>query len=193
MEQAPKIRKTQLNLIVGINGTGKTTFIKEKVVPTRTKNLILTPDEAEWTWLPIVSTPAEIFNLQGSARMIYTGNSDLLTIQRNFYGGNLILDDAMAYLDQQTPATMQYIYIRRRQLGIDCYIVAHGLRQLPPKVFTFGSFLILFASTENFSVRKKDLQPKLFNRIIAEQERLNTLAEKGNPYNHTIIKLDPSI
>ena len=38
-----------------------------------------------------------------------------------------------------------------------------------------------------------DLQPKLFNRIISEQERLNTLAEKGNPYNHSIIKLDPSI
>lgn len=192
MEQKT-IRKTQLNLIVGINGTGKTTFIKEKVVPTRRKNLILTPDDAEWTWLPIVSTPSEIYNLQGSARMIYNSADDLLTIQRNFFGGNLILDDAMAYLDQQTPSTMQYIYIRRRQLGIDCYIVAHGLRQLPPKVFTFGSFLILFASTENFSVRKKDLQPKLFNRIISEQERLNTLAEKGNPYNYTIIKLDPSI
>ena len=193
MEQAPKIRKTQLNLIVGINVTGKTTFIKEKVVPTRNKNLIVTPDDAEWTWLPIVSTPSEIYNLQGSARMIYNSADDLLTIQRNFFGGNLILDDAMAYLDQQTPSTMQYIYIRRRQLGIDCYIVAHGLRQLPPKVFTFGSFLILFASTENFSVRKKDLQPELFARIISEQNRLNTLAYKGNPYNYSIIKLDPTI
>ena len=191
--QQKKIRKTQLNLVVGINGTGKTTFLRNNILPTRTKNLILTPDEAEWQDLPIVSTGREIYNMQGTARMIYTGNADLLTIQHNFYGGNLILDDAMAYLDEQTPSAMRYIYIRRRQWGIDCYIVAHGLRQLPPKVFTYVSFLILFASTENFAPRRKELHPILFNYILREQDRINALAEKGNPYNYTIIKLDPTI
>jgi hypothetical protein len=114
-------------------------------------------------------------------------------IKLNFYGGNLILDDAMAYLTNQTPEIMRYLYIRRRQFGIDLYIVAHGLRQLPPQVFTFASFLILFNSTENFSYRKRDLQPELFEKITTAQNRITQKVEAGNPYYYEFILLDPQI
>lgn len=178
---------------MGINGTGKTTWLRRQVVDRIPKALILTPDGAEWRHVPQVRTAEEVRSLTGHARIIYEGPHTLETIQHNYYGGALILDDAMAYLTEQTPATMQYIYIRRRQFGIDVYIVAHGLRQLPPKCFTFGSFLILFATTENFSTRKKELQEELFEKILTAQRRLNTLCQRGDPYQYDIIKLDPTI
>jgi hypothetical protein len=99
----------------------------------------------------------------------------------------------MAYLDEQTPGVLQYLYIRRRQFGIDLYIVAHGLRQLPPKCFTFGSWLVLFNTTENFSQRKKELLPDMYNRIIAAQESIAKEVVKGNPYHHEILLLDQQI
>ncbi len=186
-------RKTQLNLVVGINGTGKTTWLRRQVVERGRKTLVLTPDTAEWRQLPTVRSGEEVRQMAGAARIIYDGPHTLELIRDSYYGGALVLDDAMAYLTEQTPQVMQYLYIRRRQYGIDLYIVAHGLRQLPPKCFTFGSFLILFATTENFSSRKRDLDGEIFDRIVAAQRTLNAQCAKGDPYGYKIIKLDPTI
>ncbi|MDL2309033.1 ATP-binding protein [Bacteroidales bacterium OttesenSCG-928-C03] len=185
-------RKTELNLVVGINGTGKTTFIRDEIIPSFKKCLVVTPDSAEWKHLPIIA-PDQIRTFSGHGRIIYEGKETLRHIKQNYFGGALILDDAMAYLDEQTPDVLQYIYIRRRQYGIDLYIVAHGLRQLPPKCFTFGSYLILFNTTENFTQRKKELLPAIYNKIIAAQESIEKEVLKGKPYHKEFILLDQQI
>lgn len=186
-------RKTQLNLVVGINGTGKTTFLRQQVVQRRPKSLVLTPDESEWRQLPTISEPGQIHSLTGAARIIYQGTETLEAIVRYYSGGALILDDAMAYLTFQTPDTLRFLYIRRRQRGIDAYIVAHGLRQVPAQCFTFGTYLILFATTENFSSRRRELDDQLYRRILDTQQSLNQQCRSGkDPYAHAIIKLDPT-
>lgn len=186
-------RKTELNMVVGANGTGKTTFIEKEILKIRTKNLIVTPDYAEWKGLPEISTADEIRTLQGSARIIYQDTETLNVIKENYSGGALILDDAMAYLNEQTPKMMQYLYIRRRQFGIDLYIVAHGLRQIPPKCFTFASWLILFNSIENFSGRKQELIPELYNKVVETQTRISKKVQSGNPYYYEILLMDQQI
>lgn len=184
-------RKAQLNLVAGVNGTGKTTFLLSNVVQRSRKALVLTPDDMEWQQLPLVATPADIYNLQQPSRIVYT-DGILDTIARYHFGGPLILDDAMAYLDHQTPNTMRYIYIRRRQRGVDIYLVTHGLRQIPPQAFSFASYLILFATTENFSARRRELQPDIFDTIMRAQEEVNAAAHR-DPYNHRVIAIDPQL
>lgn len=184
-------RKTQLNLVVGINGTGKTTFIRQNIVEKRKKVLVITPDDSEWRQLPTVSTPEEIYNMQQPSRLIYAdGCMEMVT--RYYFGGALVLDDAMAYMKFQTDDTMRFLYIRRRQRGVDVFFVAHGLRQVPVQCFTFGSYLFLFATTENFSSRKKELADDIFKKILTAQTELNRNCHR-NPYAHTIIKLDPTL
>lgn len=186
-------RKTQLNLVVGINGTGKTTFLRERVVAGRGKALVVTPDDCEWRQLPTVESPRDIFYLQGAARLIYRGPETMERAIKYFSGGVLILDDAMAYLGFQTPETLRYLYIRRRQRGVDVYLVAHGLRQVPVQAFTFGSYLILFATTENFTSRRRELDGEIYGRIVAAQSELNRDCRAGNRYSYKIIKLDPTV
>jgi len=185
-------RKTELTLIVGVNGTGKTTFIANKILTVGKKGLVVTPDGAEWRQLPLI-TKEQLRTFTGQARIIYEGPETLEAIKNNYSGGALILDDAMAYLNEQTPATLQYIYIRRRQYGVEIYIVAHGLRQLPPKCFTFASYLILFNTVENFSSRKKDIYPELYEKLINAQINIKKKVEAGDPYYHEIILIDEQI
>jgi hypothetical protein len=53
--------------------------------------------------------------------------------------------------------------------------------------------MILFNSTENFTYRKRELQPELFNKISAAQQRIAKKVSEGNPYYKEIILLDPQI
>lgn len=188
-------RKTFLDLIVGINGTGKSTFIRQKILTPGRKVLVVTPDEAEWRTLPTVSTAQEIYNLQQPARLVADGTEQqLLTVTRSFFGGALVLDDAMAYLTfGATSPLMRYIYIRRRQFGVDIFVVAHGLRQIPVQAFTFASHLILFATTENFAPRKRELHPDIYNAVVSAQEQVNRQCSGGNAYAYKIITLDPQL
>jgi len=185
-------RKTELNLIVGVNGTGKSTFIANTALPTRKKGLVVTPDGAEWRQLPLIEKE-QLRTFTGYARIIYEGPETLEAIKNNYSGGVLVLDDAMAYLNEQTPAMLQYLYIRRRQFGIDLYLVAHGLRQIPPKCFTFCSYIILFNTVENFASRKKDVYPELFDKIIQTQAAIKKKVEAGDPYYYRIILIDEQI
>lgn len=184
-------RKVNLNLVVGINGTGKTTWLENEVVKKADRCLIITPDKSEWKHIPIISAK-DVRTFKGVGKLIY--ESDTLKLVENSYsGGALILDDAMSYLDEVTPDSMQYLYIRRRQKGVDIYIVAHGLKQLPPKAFTFASWLILFNSVENFSTRKNLLHPDNYNKIINAQNEIMKKVSAGFPYYYKIILLDHQI
>jgi ABC-type sugar transport system ATPase subunit len=185
-------RKTELTLIVGVNGTGKSTFIANTILQPGKKGLVVTPDGAEWRQLPLI-TEEQVRTLNGQARIIYEGPQTLEAIKNNYFGGVLVLDDAMAYLNEQTPAMLQYLYIRRRQFGIDLYLVAHGLRQIPPKCFTFCSYIILFNTVENFASRKRDVYPELFEKIIKTQEAIKKKVEAGDPYHYKILLIDEQI
>lgn len=188
---AETTRKAQLNLVVGINGTGKTTFLQRNVVEKSRKSLVITPDEMEWRQLPEVTTPTEIYNLQQPSRLIYHGPESVEMAIRNFYGGALILDDARSYIGAMTSDTLNYLYIRRRQRGVDVYIVAHGMRQVPVQCFTYMSYLILFLTTENISDRRRDLDPELYAKILAAKEELKQRRVKEHdPYVYKIIKMD---
>lgn len=168
--------------------------MRENVVKHARKCLVVTPDDYEWRELPEVTTAQQIYNLQQPSRLVYRGPETVEMAVKYFYGGTLVLDDAMTYLKFQTDDTLRGLYIRRRQRGIDVYIVAHGLRQVPVQCFTFGSYLILFATTENFSSRKKELDGDIFNRILQTQQQLNRdCLQHGKKYEHRIIKLDPTL
>ncbi len=190
-------RKTRLDLVVGINGTGKTTFLRQQVVERSRKVLVLTPDEAEWRHLPKVSTAQEIYQMQGAARYVCDNpakiDDDIAIISRSFYGGSLILDDARAYIGCMTGQSTNYLYIRRRQYGVDIYLVAHAIDQVPKQAFTYATYLHLFYTTGNIQYRKRDLDPDTFARIEQAKDAIKKAVLAGDKHSCAHIKIDQSL
>lgn len=185
-------RKTELTLVCGINGTGKSTWLKKNIVEKGGRVIVCTPDYSEWTDLPVTRLDP-LSKIDTPHRVIYESPRTIDTLCRTFHGGTIILDDAMAYLTFQTPEALQWIYVRHRQAGVDIYIVGHGLRQFPPRVFTFAQWLVLFNSVENFSARRKDVREDIYNKVIEAQKRIAGKVAAGEPFYHEIILFDDQI
>lgn len=174
-------RETKLTIILGYNGTGKSTAVKQIVAghnisPTG-KALIITPDPVEW--LDVEETKlTEKSDLEFTGVRKYVWNEDekvsvkaMLRIKKYYKDGLLVFDDCRSYLDVRTPPWLKYFYIRRRQKMIDVIMVGHGFTEVPPRAFTSCSDLILFYTKDNILLRKKDLVN--FEELLSHQSRVN--------------------
>lgn len=191
-----RIRKTELTILIGTNGSGKTTFLKNEIVAKSKRCLIVTPYHSEWKEVPAINI-SDIRTFNGTAKIIMPGRSQsnalFTAIANNYSGGILVLDDSKIYINNFTDENMDYIYTSRRQYGVDCYIVGHGLSKIPPGAFTHLSWLVLFSTNENFRRRRDELNPEDLDKIIEKQQLIKKKVEAGNPYYYEIILLDPQI
>lgn len=179
------------SILVGINGTGKTTFIKkllEKTVTEKNRALIVTPDPAEWRMLEEVSG-SRISTFKGIRKIIYHQNC-MDEIQRYYSNGMLVFDDARVYIHAQSNDFMQWLQIRRRQVGVDLFCNFHGLTQVPPVFFTFATNIILFYTKDNIKRRAEYVDEQDFIDIQAAKERIAKKVAAGDPYAYEMITLD---
>lgn len=182
-------RATKLTIVLGYNGTGKTTLVKKLVLNEIKHNrraLIITPDDIEWpTVEPVHSNfPERIKNYVKARKIIY--NTGILPIISEHYrNGLLIFDDCRAYFTAALDQDLHNLLIRRRQKMIDIIAVGHGFTEVPPKFFTFASEIILFRTIDNIEKRKNVLNN--FEEMKEAQARINAKAEK-NPHYFEILK-----
>ncbi len=157
-----EIRQTKRIVIIGTNGTGKTTLLHKIVRNAGQKTLIITPYENEWNELdpngnelyPVNELrSAADFNFTGIQRHIYDPDRTLKRIS-GFTRGLIVFDDCRVYLDARTDKTIHTILMSSRQKMIDEIFVAHGFTEVPPKVFTFATEYFLFRTEDNITRRK---------------------------------------
>ena len=90
-------------IILGFNGTGKTTLTRkfvERALKSNERVLVVTPDYAEWLELQetMLQKPAD-FDFMGARRYVWC--DDPLAIQKirdYFFNGLLVFDDCRSYL-----------------------------------------------------------------------------------------------
>jgi len=183
-------RQPKLMLIIGTNGTGKSTFAKKMLLAELKKPdgraLIVTPHDMEWQQIPMVHEkfPQHIEKYVKARRMIFQDEQDLEYILKYFSRGLLIFDDCRAYFKSSLDAHLHRLLISRRQLMMDIIAVGHGFTEVPPKFFTFATHLVLFRTTDNIARRKDVLRD--FEAMEQAQQRVNQAAIQ-NPHHYEII------
>ena len=178
-------------LIIGTNGTGKTTFLKKLVIEELKKKdshvLIVVPDDMEWNTIPFVhpNYPNRIEKYVGARKIIYFPG--LLEIIRDrFREGLLVFDDCRSYFTAALDQELHGILIRRRQQMIDICAVGHGFTEVPPKFFTFGTHIALFRTIDNIERRKNVIQN--FEAMKEAQQRINAKSA-NDPHYYEILKM----
>ena len=188
------IRQTKRIIIIGTNGTGKTTLVRQIVHNAAQKTLIITPHNNEWNETDPNGEPlypvnelrhASDYNFTGIMRHIFDPDRTLKLIT-NFTRGLLVFDDCRAYLDARTDKDVHRILISSRQKMIDEIFVAHGFTEVPPKVFTFATEYFLFRTEDNISRRK--FYVKNYPLIEKMQNKVNQ-ASVYNPHHYEHFKL----
>jgi len=184
-------RQPKCIVVVGTNGTGKSTFCKNLLISELKKPegraLIVTPHDMEWTNIPLVHDRLthHIETYVKARRMIFENDSDIDFIVKYFSRGLLIFDDCRAYFKSSLDQPLHKLMISRRQLGIDIVAVGHGFTEIPPKFFTFATHIVLFRTTDNVARRKDVLRD--FEAMEAAQKRINEQSLK-EPHHYEIIK-----
>jgi len=183
-------RAAKLILVIGYNGTGKTTIVKKLIAAELKKPegraLVVTPDDIEFQSLEFVHDrfPERIRCYKGARKIVYF-NGLLPIIADNFRNGLLVFDDCRAYLTASLEQDLHNLLIRRRQKSIDIIAVGHGFTEIPPKLFTFSSEIILFKTIDNIDKRKNVLNE--FEVMKEAQEKKKKKAHT-NPHYFEILK-----
>lgn len=183
-------RKAEQIIILGHNGTGKTTLVGElikKAASIGRRSLIITPDPVEWPQYEELEAKAfEIRNFEGTRKIVFQSEKETLPPLRYYRDGILIFDDCRAYFPVNVHPDLKYLFIRRRQLMIDIVLVGHGFTDIPPKYYTNATKYILFKTADNIALRKPVLAR--FDELKQAQLRINKKS-KENPYYKEIIDI----
>ncbi len=175
-------RRAKLTIILGTNGTGKTTLLRNIVESSSQRTLIITAQDAEWLHLPHnpLLTPDD-FAFSGIQRHIFDPHRTHGTLSRIhlFRKGIIVFDDCRLYLRANTDDTIRALLIARRQREVDIFAVGHGFTEVPPVFFTFASDLFLFRTTDEIRRRKDCLQN--FDTMLNLQREINISALR-NPH-----------
>lgn len=179
-------------IVLGTNGTGKTTFVKKLVISELKKKdshvLIVVPDDMEWNTVEYVHPkfPGRINNYVGVRKIIYYPGIFNL-IYAKFRNGLIVFDDCRKYIPPQVlDEGLRSIMIRRRQIMCDVVAVTHGFTQVPPEMFTFSTHLVLFRTLDNIDRRKNCITN--FDEAKEAVSRINVKALKS-PHHYEIIKI----
>jgi molybdopterin-guanine dinucleotide biosynthesis protein len=175
------LRKAQLIIILGTNGTGKTTLLNNLLEKINRRKLILTPDYSEWTHLQNIARK-DIKSFSGTKRLIYREN-DFIGLNNKLRNAILVCDDFknFAITKRREIEALRSLAIRRRQKMLDIFIVAHGFTEVVPSfLFTFADKIILFKTNDNPAKVKYRLND--FDKILETQKRVNRKASSEQHY-----------
>ncbi len=181
------MRKAQQHIIVGTNGTGKSTFARRLIdakIEAGGRALIITNHLNEWTDLAEIdlNDKKEMHNYTGARRSTLLPKQ--LPLLHSFHNGVIIFDDARNFIGAKTDDALNSLQISRRQKMIDIVVIAHSFMQVPTAFFTFATHYIIFKTVVSAKNRKNLIGD--IDNVLDVESRVNRKAIKESHYYEII-------
>ena len=157
-------RESLFFIIVGTNGTGKTTLLNKLISQTNRKALIVDPDGREWDEVAQIDSSQAGDLKKGYGRILDPSSEDLEKLIE-FKNGSLVLDDCRFYLRSRMEEAIRRVLIRRRQNANDIFAVAHGLTEVPASFYTFATHLVCFKTNDSLVRLRNSTDKEKINRL----------------------------
>jgi|TARA_Y100000114_G_scaffold21423_1_gene17210 Cdc6-like AAA superfamily ATPase len=179
-------RQSLFFIIVGTNGTGKTTLLNNILTETnRDKVLVVEPEGLEWQHYKEINYDQIISFTKGKAKVINPSPEEIEQLM-DFNNGTLVLDDCRYYANKRLQTAIRKILIRRRQNAVDIFAVAHGLSEVPPDFLTFCTHIIMFKTNDWLQRLRNSADREQIQVIKQVREKVNA---DTNPHNFRVISM----
>tara|TARA_R100000664_G_scaffold32108_1_gene46528 strand:+ start:1670 stop:2221 length:552 start_codon:yes stop_codon:yes gene_type:complete len=165
-------RQSLFFIIVGTNGTGKTTLLNKLINEKGGKSLVIDPDGMEWQHIEEIPPEKAGENFSGQAKILAPTSEDLEHLLE-FQNGSLVLDDCRFYLKSRMEESIRRILIRRRHNSVDVFAVAHGLTEVPASFYTFATHLICFKTNDSLKRLYNSTDKEKINKLRVAIDEIN--------------------
>lgn len=194
-------RQNKLYLICGVNGTGKTQFVRKFIDSSPKRVLIINPTfEKKWERYPKIKIDnlEEIRTFEGikqlQPRYVF-GNMRKSFIQLlqvmwdNYENGVLVIDDCREIIGANLVEEVGSIMRGYRQHNLDVFAIFHSINQVPPKFWEHCNGYMVIFKTQDAQKKFEDKLPgHKREEILATWTRVVKQAAKDE-HHYEIVKL----
>lgn len=187
------MREGKAIVIVGNEGTGKSTFAEKAALATRKLHGIVYKQyhAGGFEKFPVQEPFLGKNGYKGGLVRVHDDDIDwkpfCRIVSKHFKNGFLIVDDAANYERNDPSEECGELLRMRRHAGIDIFMVFHDMMDVPIRLLARCDRLVLFETSGSFRYKASKLL--MADEIEAAQQKVNKLARSSNPHAHTVIKL----
>lgn len=184
-------RDAQITIIIGRNGTGKSTFSEKIIKAVYKKALVITYNGAPKIWRGYpeidVTDKKAMSQWKSGIRQVIAAryeesrnkNTVFEHIYKNYGNGGVIFDDCRGYIGSNVDNDRWFrqLILDFRHLMLDPYFIVHTPSDVPPRVWGFTS--TVFVGATDSLASKRQISTDSLERIIAAQKKVNLAFRKA--------------
>ena len=193
-------RKAEFIIMVGTNGTGKSTIMK-KFLPMNERNLIIPANGLDEAWLEIPKLECKpvfigkkidhyeipgLNSFRGTRQVVIYDEKmfDAICHPENGYmNGGLFMDDFKNYIPTKgtLPANVNRLFSDRRHKMLDIFAATHSYQKINADMFDFEPTILQFKTTRPLTDYLSD-KIMNFEELKVVFDRVNEKSEKNAHY-----------
>jgi nucleoside-triphosphatase THEP1 len=197
-------RDAQITIIIGRNGTGKSTFCEQIIKTIKGRAIVCTYNGMPKIWRPYKEVDIKDkrkMAFKRGIRQVIAGryeisrnqNDTFKYLYRNFRNGFVVFDDARGYIGSNVDNDRYFrqLLLDFRHRMLDLVFVVHTPSDVPPRVWGFTS--TVFVGATDSLVNKSQIKTDSADRVIEAQREINELYRqakaKGDNSHYGLFKM----